>query len=175
MRAHPTNLDPDIVGLTADSRAVKPGYLFAALPGFQSDGRDFIADALARGAAAILAPAGTGLPPQADEIPVIDVDNPRHSLALFAGRYFGTQPRVAAAVTGTNGKTSVAWFTHQIWKRLGHRAAAVGTLGVTTAGTDSGGGAGLTTADPVTLHRELKALTDDGVDHLILEASSHGL
>ena len=175
MRAHPTNLNPDIVGLTADSRAVKPGYLFAALPGSQSDGRDFIADALARGAAAILAPAGTGLPPQADEIPIIGVDNPRHSLALFAGRYFGTQPRVAAAVTGTNGKTSVAWFTHQIWKRLGHRAAAVGTLGVTTAGTDSGGGAGLTTADPVTLHRELKALTDDGVDHVILEASSHGL
>jgi len=175
MRAHPTNLNPDIVGLTADSRAVKPGYLFAALPGSQSDGRDFIADALARGAAAILAPAGTGLPPQADEIPVIDVDNPRRSLALFAGRYFGTQPRVAAAVTGTNGKTSVAWFTHHIWKRLDHRTAAVGTLGVTTAETDSGRGARLTTSDPVTLHRELKALTNDGIDHVILEASSHGL
>jgi UDP-N-acetylmuramoyl-L-alanyl-D-glutamate--2,6-diaminopimelate ligase len=175
MRAHSTNLDPDIMGLTADSRAVKPGYLFAALPGAKSDGRDFIADALARGAAAILAPAGTDLPPQANKIPIIDVDNPRHSLALFAGRYFGTQPRVAAAVTGTNGKTSVAWFTHQIWKRLGHRSAAVGTLGVTTTGTNSERDAGLTTADPVTLHRELKALTDDGVDHVVLEASSHGL
>jgi len=175
MRAHPTNLDPDIMGLTADSRAVKPGYLFAALPGAQSDGRDFIADALARGAAAILAPVGTGLPAQANEIPVIDVDNPRRSLALFASRYFGTQPRVAAAVTGTNGKTSVAWFTHQIWKRLGHQAAAVGTLGVTTAETESGRGGGLTTADPVTLHRELQALSDDGVDHVVLEASSHGL
>ncbi|NKB20197.1 MAG: UDP-N-acetylmuramoyl-L-alanyl-D-glutamate--2,6-diaminopimelate ligase [Alphaproteobacteria bacterium] len=175
MRAHSTSLDPDIAGLTADSRAVKPGYLFAALPGSQSDGRDFITDALARGAAAILAPTGTDLPPQANEIPVIDVDNPRRSLSLFAGRYFGSQPRIAAAVTGTNGKTSVAWFTHHIWKRLGYRAAAVGTLGVTTAETDSGRGAGLTTADPVTLHRELKALADDGVGHIVLEASSHGL
>ncbi len=175
MRAHPTNLDPDIVGLTADSRAVKPGYLFAALPGAQSDGRDFIADALARGAAAILAPVGTGLPSQTNEIPVIDVDNPRRSLALFASRYFGNQPRVAAAVTGTNGKTSVAWFTHHIWKRLGHQAAAVGTLGITTAETESGRGGGLTTADPVTLHSELKALTEDDVDHVVLEASSHGL
>ncbi|MGB0575505.1 MAG: UDP-N-acetylmuramoyl-L-alanyl-D-glutamate--2,6-diaminopimelate ligase [Alphaproteobacteria bacterium] len=175
MRAHPTNLDPDIVGLTADSRAVKPGYLFAALPGTQSDGRDFIADALARGAAAILAPAGTGLPTLTNEIPVIDVDNPRRSLALFAARYFSSQPHVAAAVTGTNGKTSVAWFTHQIWKRLGHRAAALGTLGITTAETNSSRGAGLTTADPVTLHRELKTLADEGVDHVVLEASSHGL
>jgi UDP-N-acetylmuramoyl-L-alanyl-D-glutamate--2,6-diaminopimelate ligase len=175
MGAHPTNLDPDIVGLTADSRTVKPGYLFAAIPGSQSDGRDFIADALARGAAAILAPAGTGLSPQSDEIPIIGVDNPRRSLALFAGRYFGTQPRVAAAVTGTNGKTSVAWFTHHIWKRLGHRNAALGTLGVTAAETDSRRGVGLTTADPVMLHRELKALADDGVDHVVLEASSHGL
>ncbi len=175
MRAHPTNLDPDIVGLTADSHAVKPGYLFAALPGSQSDGRDFIADALARGAAAILAPSGTGLPPKVSDIPMIDVDNPRRSLALFAGRYFGSQPRVAAAVTGTNGKTSVAWFTHHIWKRLGHQAAAVGTLGITMEDTDSGRSAGLTTADPVSLHRKLKALADDGVDHVVLEASSHGL
>tara|TARA_Y100001936_G_scaffold253705_1_gene320248 strand:- start:5273 stop:6718 length:1446 start_codon:yes stop_codon:yes gene_type:complete len=175
MRAHPIASDPDIAGLTADSRAVKPGYLFAALPGSQVDGRDFIADALTRGAAAILAPSGTGLPPQADEIPMLDVDNPRRSLALFAGRFFNKQPRVAAAVTGTNGKTSVAWFTHHIWKRLGHRSAAVGTLGITTVSTDSAAGAGLTTADPVTLHRELRAMAEDGVDHVVLEASSHGL
>ena len=173
--AHLINQDPEITGLTADSRTVKPGYLFAALPGAQSDGRDFIKDALSRGAAAILAPTGTGLPPAAIDIPMINVENPRRSLALFAGRYFSRQPRITAAVTGTNGKTSVAWFTHHIWKHLGHRSAAVGTLGITTATTDTANSLGLTTADPVTLHHELKSLADDGVDHVVLEASSHGL
>ena len=167
--------DPKIVGLTADSRTVKPGYLFAALQGTQSDGRDFIKDALSRGAAAILAPNGTSLPAAAKKIPMINVDNPRRSLALFASRYFGRQPRIAAAVTGTNGKTSVAWFTHNIWKRLDYQSAAIGTLGVTTDVTDSFNSLGLTTADPITLHHQLKSVADDGVDHVILEASSHGL
>jgi len=167
--------DPKIQGLTADSRTVKPGYLFAALQGAQSDGRDFIKDALSRGAAAILAPTGTGLPAAAKEIPMINVDNPRRSLALFASRYFGRQPRIAAAVTGTNGKTSVAWFTHNIWKRLDHPSAAIGTLGVTTEATDIFNGEGLTTADPITLHQQLQSLADERIDHVVLEASSHGL
>ena len=87
---------------------------------------------------------------------MINVDNQRRSLALFASRYFGRQPRIAAAVTGTNGKTSVAWFTHNIWKRLDHQSAAIGTLGVTTDVTASFNGLGLTTADPITLHHQLK-------------------
>ncbi len=173
--AHHITEDPKIEGLTADSRAVKPGYLFAALQGTQSDGRDFIKDALSRGAAAILAPGGTSLPASAKETPVINVDNPRRSLALFASHYFGRQPRTAAAITGTNGKSSVAWFTHHIWKRLNHRSAAIGTLGITTETAGIPYGEGLTTADPITLHQQLRSLADDRINHVVLEASSHGL
>jgi len=164
--------DPEISGLSADSRRIRPGYLFAALPGARADGRDFIADALARGAAAVLAPPGTALPPSATA-ELVTGDDPRRGLALLAARFYGAQPRIAAAVTGTNGKTSVAWFARRIWERLGHQAAAMGTLGIT--GPRGTHGAGLTTADPVTLHENLRALADEGIDHVVIEASSHGL
>ncbi|MEE8444262.1 MAG: UDP-N-acetylmuramoyl-L-alanyl-D-glutamate--2,6-diaminopimelate ligase, partial [Alphaproteobacteria bacterium] len=172
MHADIMTSDPEIRGLSADSRNIKPGYLFAALPGERVDGRDFIADALVRGAAAILAPSGTALPPQTTA-GLVTGDDARRGLALLAARFYGAQPRIAAAVTGTNGKTSVAWFTRRIWERLGHCAAAMGTLGV----SDPGGtqGAGLTTADPVTLHGNLRALADDGIDHVVIDASSHGI
>jgi len=172
MHADCSTNNPDILGLSADSRAVQPGFLFAALPGERADGRDFIADALARGAAAVLAPPGTSLPPRA-QAGLVTGDDPRRRLALLAARFYGGQPRIAAAVTGTNGKTSVAWFTRRIWQTLGREAAAMGTLGIT--GRDGTHGAGLTTADPVTLHRSLRALADDGVDHVVIEASSHGI
>ena len=170
-------LDPEILGLTADSRAVRPGWLFAALPGVKADGRRFIADALERGAAAVLAPPDTALPEGARAALIPDTD-PRRRLALLAARFHGPQPAIAAAVTGTNGKTSVAWFTRRIWERLGRSAAAVGTLGIhAPADADFGDDAGpaLTTADPVTLHRNLQRLAQGGVDHVVLEASSHGL
>ena len=173
--------DPEITGLSADSRAIEPGYLFAALPGSRLDGRRFIADALDRGAAAVLAPPGTTLPPDGRQavVPLIAEENPRRHFALLAARFFGAQPRIACAVTGTNGKTSVAWFTQQIWAALGHRCAAMGTLGLRVTGglevRDGACGTALTTADPVTLHRELAALAAGEVDHLVLEASSHGL
>jgi UDP-N-acetylmuramoyl-L-alanyl-D-glutamate--2,6-diaminopimelate ligase len=173
--------DPEITGLTADSRGVQPGYLFAALPGVKADGRAFIADALARGAAAVLAPPGTELPEGANDnrVPLIVSDDPRRQLALLAARFFGGQPRIAAAVTGTNGKTSVAWFTRQIWRALGHKAASMGTLGITAPGTVRLAGdaaeTGLTTADPVSIHRNLALLAEAGIDHVALEASSHGL
>ena len=176
--------DPEIAGLTADSRAVGPGFLFAALPGSRVDGRDFIGDAVARGAVAVLAPPGTALPPSVADgaVRLVTADNPRRSFALLASLFFNAQPQTAAAVTGTNGKTSVAWFTQQIWAALGHSAAAMGTLGITpdSAGEHAGAVAGdavpaLTTADPVALHRSLAALAGGGIDHLVLEASSHGL
>ena len=172
--------DPEIAGLTADSRAVGPGFLFAALPGSRLDGRDFIGDAVARGAVAVLAPPGTALPSGAAEgaVRLVPADNPRRSFALLASLFFNAQPQIAAAVTGTNGKTSVAWFTQQIWAALGHTAAAMGTLGITpdAAGAVAGDAApALTTADPVALHRCLARLAGGGIDHLVLEASSHGL
>jgi UDP-N-acetylmuramoyl-L-alanyl-D-glutamate--2,6-diaminopimelate ligase len=159
------------VGLTADSRAVKPGYLFAALPGSRTDGARFIADALARGAAAILMPQGGG---QAlNGTPVVEDADPRRRLALIAARFFGAQPEVAVAVTGTNGKTSVASFVRQLWEQMGFRAASMGTVGVVgPSGTQI---LAHTTPDPVELHRILADLAKSGVTHLALEASSHGL
>src|SRR5690348_7816123 len=109
--------DLEIAGLTADSRAVKPGYLFAALPGAKADGRAFIAEAVSRGATAVLAPPGTDVGAKA--VRLITDSNPRRRFALIAARYFHAQPETVAAVTGTNGKTSVANFAQQLWTQLG--------------------------------------------------------
>ena len=160
--------NPEIAGLTADSRQVKPGYLFAALAGSRQDGRRFIDQAIGAGAVAVLADAAS-----AARVPVVASDNPRRALAKLAARFYGRQPRCIAAVTGTNGKTSVAAFTRQIWARLGLRAASLGTLGLIAP--DRPPEPSLTTPDPVALHAQLAALAADGVDHLAMEASSHGL
>jgi UDP-N-acetylmuramoyl-L-alanyl-D-glutamate--2,6-diaminopimelate ligase len=165
--------DPPITGLTADSRKVVPGTLFAALPGTVRDGRDFIAQAIASGAVAILAPKGTRLPAGAGDVALIEDTNPRRRLALLAAAFHGEQPAHIAAVTGTNGKTSTAQFTRQLWQALGHKAGAMGTLGLVADGfpeTPS-----LTTPDPVALHATLADVARGGVTHLAMEASSHGL
>ena len=160
--------DLEIGGITADSRQVKPGYLFAALAGSRQDGSRFIDQAVAAGAVAVLAEAASS-----DRAPLIATDNPRRALARLAARFYRIQPRHIAAVTGTNGKTSVAAFTRQIWARLGYRAAALGTLGLVAP--DRPPQPTLTTPDPVALHALLAELAADGVDHLAMEASSHGL
>jgi UDP-N-acetylmuramoyl-L-alanyl-D-glutamate--2,6-diaminopimelate ligase len=162
----------DIAGLTADSRAVRPGWLFAALPGSKTDGTRFIADAAAKGAAAILAGAGTAAEAAAPAI-LVTSPEPRRALALMAARFYRAQPATAVAVTGTSGKTSAAEFTRQIFAALGHRAASLGTLGL--VGPDGASYGGLTTPDPVALHATLAKLAGDGATHLALEASSHGL
>ena len=162
--------EPDIVGLTADSRGVKPGFLFAALSGNRADGKSFIDDAIAKGAVAVL----TDTPIAAEKrVPVIVDANPRRRLALMAARFYAPAPKTLAAVTGTNGKTSVTVFLRQIWERLGLRAASFGTIGIFGPGIERPGS--LTTPDPVTLHRELHDLARAGIDHVALEASSHGL
>jgi UDP-N-acetylmuramoyl-L-alanyl-D-glutamate--2,6-diaminopimelate ligase len=169
----------DITGLTSDSREVRPGYLFAALTGQAHDGRDFIKDAQARGARALLAPTGTvaTLPvaelPALKDMPVIEDAEPRRRFAEFAARFFEVQPEIVTAITGTNGKTSVAAFTRQIWTHLGIGAGSLGTLGVSAPGIEEAGA--LTTPDPARLHEILARLARDGVSHLALEASSHGL
>jgi len=165
-----------IAGLTCDSRDVQPGYLFAALPGSRADGRAFIAEAVDKGAAAVLAPPGTEIPAAGDihdVVPLIADENPRRRFALMAARFYGRQPETVAAVTGTNGKTSVVSFLRQIWTRRGHAAASLGTLGVTAPGIDRPGS--LTTPDPAGLHALLAELADAGVTRLAMEASSHGL
>ena len=164
--------DPEIAGVTADSREVRPGWLFAALPalGSGADGRVFIGDALGAGAVAVIAANDVDHP----AAQVIRVPDPRRAYALAAARFWGRQPRVCVAVTGTNGKTSVAAFCRQIFERLGRQAASMGTLGVVhgqTALTEPG----LTTPMAGDVARLLAELESRGVTHLALEASSHGI
>jgi UDP-N-acetylmuramoyl-L-alanyl-D-glutamate--2,6-diaminopimelate ligase len=162
-----------LTGLASDSREIKPGYLFAALSGTRADGGAFIADAVRRGATVILgAPALRG---QAEALGArfIADANPRRRLAKIAADYFGAQPRTVAAITGTSGKTSVTVFLRQLWEREDHNAASLGTVGLIAPA----GNIGLdhTTPDAITLHRLLAGLEHAGVEHLALEASSHGL
>jgi UDP-N-acetylmuramoyl-L-alanyl-D-glutamate--2,6-diaminopimelate ligase len=163
----------DIAGVTADSRNVVPGDLFAALPGSRIDGRSFIADAVERGAVAILAPPGTPWPPGVPPRPIIFDAEPRQCLARIAAVLAGPQPETVVAVTGTNGKTSSVEFTRQLWASAGVKAASLGTLGVNAPGFEPG--PGLTTPDPVSLAETLAGLKRHGVTKAALEASSHGL
>ena len=164
---------PDVTALTADSRQVVPGALFAALPGARTDGRTHIEEAVRRGAAAVLAPEGTEWPPGVPPRPLVTARDPRRALALMAARFHGVQPGTVVAVTGTNGKTSTADFLRQIWADGGSRAASMGTLGLVADGFPQG--PSLTTPDPVSLHATLAAIARAGVTHAALEASSHGL
>jgi UDP-N-acetylmuramoyl-L-alanyl-D-glutamate--2,6-diaminopimelate ligase len=166
---------PDVsafAGLTQDSRAVRTGYLFAALSGGVHDGRDYISDALQRGASAVLAQNGTALPDGAEAL-LIEDENPRRMLSLLAAKFYGAQPDYVAAVTGTNGKSSAVFFAQQLWQALGEKSAFLGTLGVGRVGKMSSGT--MTTPDPVALHETLAGLAEKGVTHLAMEASSHGL
>ena len=160
----------EVKGLAADSRAVKPGDLFFALSGLKTDGAHFIDSAIAAGAVAV---AGDHPPSGEGRVPFVTTPNPRRALALAAARFFPTQPSTIAAVTGTSGKTSVAAFTRQIWQRLGHAAASIGTIGLVSPKRTVYGS--LTTPDPIALHRQLDEIAREGVTHLAFEASSHGL
>ncbi|HTO31838.1 MAG TPA: UDP-N-acetylmuramoyl-L-alanyl-D-glutamate--2,6-diaminopimelate ligase [Pararhizobium sp.] len=160
----------DIVAITADSRQVVPGALFVALSGTRADGNVFIADAIGRGAAAVIA---ASKPLGETAVPVLVVTAPRRVLALAAANFYGAQPHTMVAVTGTAGKTSVASFTRQIWAHAGFAAAMIGTTGVIAPRRNDYGS--LTTPDPVSLHKLLAELADAGVTHAAMEASSHGL
>jgi UDP-N-acetylmuramoyl-L-alanyl-D-glutamate--2,6-diaminopimelate ligase len=172
-RAWETAATLELSGATADSRRVAPGSLFAALPGARTDGRAFIGEAVGRGAAAVLAPDGTGWPDGVPGRPLLTDPLPRRLLAHIAAAFAGPQPAVIAAVTGTNGKTSTVDFLRQIWTLAGRPAASLGTLGVIAPGFPSA--TGLTTPDPQVLAETLAALARSGVQHAAMEASSHGL
>lgn len=171
-------------GLALDSRKVAAGNLFAALPSTTRqgpDGYDYIPQALEKGAVAFLLP---DQPPHRREafknlvttIPgavVLTHSKPRLILAKMAAAFFASQPSSLVAVTGTNGKTSVATFVRQLWQALGVKAASLGTLGLEPA--VGGGLARLTTPDSISLHQALQGIRAAGINHLALEASSHGL
>jgi UDP-N-acetylmuramoyl-L-alanyl-D-glutamate--2,6-diaminopimelate ligase len=161
----------DIAGLAADSRKVKSGFLFIAIAGAKADGAHFAKQAVTAGAVAVAAEQRPqGLPPA---VAFIQVKNARRALAVAAAKFYPRQPQTIAAVTGTSGKTSVAAFTRQIWSTLGFQAASIGTVGVVSPKGERYGS--LTTPDPVDLHHTLDQLAGEGVTHLALEASSHGL
>ena len=163
--------DIEIAGLSADSRKIKPGFLFVAVAGAKADGAHFARAAASAGAVAVAAEQRPeGLPGTVIFVPV---KNARRALALAAAKFFPRQPGTIGAVTGTSGKTSVAAFTRQIWATLGFSAASIGTVGVVSPKGETYGA--LTTPDPVELHRTLDQLAGEGVTHLALEASSHGL
>jgi UDP-N-acetylmuramoyl-L-alanyl-D-glutamate--2,6-diaminopimelate ligase len=159
-----------ISGVTADSREVQPGFLFAALPGVKSDGAEFLIDAKAKGAVAAIVPLTTRDVPGLE---LVRCANPRRLLALAASRFYGEQPDTIVAVTGTNGKTSVSVFVRQIWAEMGFRAASMGTIGI--VGPDGSSYLSHTTPDPVHLHKAVAELVKNQVQHLAVEASSHGL
>jgi len=166
----------EISGLTADSRAVGAGFLFAALKGASTDGARFVSGAVEAGAAAILCAQDAADQVRADvagRAAVLTSAEPRRAFALMAAAFYGDQPETIVAVTGTSGKTSVAHFVRQIFQAAGHSAASLGTIGTVTADGRIYGG--LTTPDPVSLHKELARLARDKVTHAALEASSHGL
>ena len=150
-----------IKGLTQDSRAVEDGFLFAAFPGEKFDGRDFIERAVEAGASHILAPTGTNAPDGAE---LIEANNPRLTFAQLACVFYGAQPEIIAAVTGTNGKTSVVSFLDQLWRAAGANSRSLGTLD-----------GKMTTLETTALHKELSHLCAAGTTHLAMEASSHGL
>lgn len=172
--AAPPGLPATLTGLSADSRRIGPGMLYAALPGAHADGRAFIAEAVHRGAAAILAPLGTPWPEGVPPRPLILDPEPRRALARLAARHAGPQPGTIVAITGTNGKTSTADFLRQLFTAAGKEAASIGTLGVVPP-LPGEAGPGLTTMDPVQLAENLAALAHGGVTHAAIEASSHGL
>ena len=156
-----------VTGVTADSRAAAPGMVFFAMPGAKTDGAQFAAQALAKGAVAVVAARPL------DVAPGLVATNVRRALACAAARLHPRQPATIAAVTGTSGKTSVAAFLRQIWLACGEQAASLGTIGVVAPSGAVYGS--LTTPDPVTLHETLDRLAGEGVTHLAMEASSHGL
>ena len=165
--------DVAVTGITADSRTVKPGMIFAALPGARFDGRDFIADAVARGSIAVLAPPDTKWPAGVPTRPLLVDSDVRRRLAQISAVMAGRMPQKIVAVTGTNGKTSTVDFLRQILEREGKAAASLGTLGLIAKNFRPG--TSLTTPDPVLLNETLARLCAAGFDHVAIEASSHGL
>jgi UDP-N-acetylmuramoyl-L-alanyl-D-glutamate--2,6-diaminopimelate ligase len=158
----------EVSGLSADSRAIRAGDVFFAIPGHAGDGLSYVDDARTRGARAVVASrhADCGLP-------LVVVDDVRAALAHAAARFYPGQPQTIVAVTGTSGKTSVVAFLRQIWRACGHAAASLGTVGVVDpSGAHYGA---LTTPGPVDLHKTLDALAARGVTHLAMEASSLGI
>jgi UDP-N-acetylmuramoyl-L-alanyl-D-glutamate--2,6-diaminopimelate ligase len=161
--------DSEVTGFALDHRKVAPGNVFGAFRGSRFDGEDFIAEAIRRGASAVVARAEASV----EGVPHLAADEPRKLFAELAAKFFAPYPDVIVAVTGTNGKTSTVELTRQLWRMDGRRSASIGTLGVTTA--DDQVSTGLTTPDIVTFLSNMAGMNRMGITHVAYEASSHGL
>ncbi len=161
----------EVRGLSVHSGAIEPGFVFFAVPGTKANGLAFATQAVAKGAIAVVAENDPET--SFNEAAFIKVADVRSSLSFTSARFYRGQPETIVAITGTSGKTSVAAFTRQIWAKLGKAAASLGTLGIVAPlGANYGS---LTTPDPIQMHRAMARLADEGVTHLAMEASSHGL
>ena len=170
----------DISGLAFNSAQVKQGDLFFALPGKNFDGRDFIDDAIKRGAVAIVTDKRPFSAKQALSVPILQTERPRQVMAKASAKFWPQQPGLIGAVTGTNGKTSTVDFMRQIWALANWSSISIGTIGmrgenINRAASPMANIAQLTTPDSLNLHASVDAVTKQGVTHLALEASSHGL
>ena len=161
--------------LTLDSRKVRPGDLFLAVEGTQKDGRDYIGDAIARGAAAVIYEASQALPMHDSEALLLPVQGLQAQLSEIAGRFYGEPSRTlrVVAVTGTNGKTSVTQLLAQASDLLGQHCGLIGTLGSGFYGNLTSGH--YTTPDPLTVQATLADLKNAGAKVVAMEVSSHGL
>ena len=167
--------DPEVLAVTHDSRAAAPGTLFAALPGLKTDGRRFVADAVARGAVAAL---GLAPAPDATAVPYLEVENPRRSAGLMAALLAGrpSEQLVMAGVTGTSGKTTTTYLLDGLLARRHQRRGFFGTIVYRGAdGNAAAIPAPHTTPEATELQPMLQALVADGGTAAIMECSSHAL
>ncbi len=166
--------DVAITGITSDSRNVGAGHVFVAVKGVHLNGEDYIAGAVEKGAVAIVVADASNVQIPAGVV-ILRVADTRIAYAKYAAVFYGKQPAYIAAITGTDGKTSTAEFLRQLWELTGHKAASIGTLGVRCDHTDNLPDFPNTTPDAGVLAEILAALAEAGVEHVAVEASSHGL
>ncbi len=170
-RINSYGLSQEVMGISIDSREVNKGDLFFSLEQRKIKALSHINQAIDKGALGIISYKNFDNNSIDTKIPIIKVDSVRKELSIISSEFYPNQPRIVAAITGTNGKTSVAKFTEQIWKNNGIDSASIGTLGNSRFFSDSS----LTTPDPVSLHKQLNDLSMSDYDNVIIEASSHGL
>ena len=164
-------LSNEVLGISIDSREVNKGDLFFLLEQRSSKTLSYINQAIDNGAVGIISTKNFDNNNLNIKIPIIKVDSVREELSIISSEFYPNQPRTIAAITGTNGKTSVAKFIEQIWKENGIASASIGTMGNSKFLSDSS----LTTPDPVSMHKQLNELSISDFDNAIIEASSHGL
>ena len=171
--SHPEYSGITITGVVSDSRQVLHGNLFVALEGGSTDGHQFIPQAIQRGAAAVV-----GMKPLYElNVPYVKVGDSRYALAHLAAAFYGypAQKMVVIGITGTDGKTTTANLLFNILKTAGMRAGMISTVNAVIGDKELDTGFHVTTPDATDVQQYLAMMSDEGMTHVILEATSHGL